>query len=215
MRRILFVLALGLFSGQALAADLPQPVPPHAPAVYVPVAPLIFTWSGIYIGANGGFSLGTTTPSGLPAFNTNGALAGGTIGGNYQTGVFVFGAEGDFDWDNFKGSTTTCPLLAASCQMSSNWLATARGRVGVAWDRVLFYGTGGAAFANLKFSTPGASATATPFGWTAGGGVEFAISPNWSVKAEYLFVDFTNQGIGGATFSVIENVMRGGVNYRF
>jgi outer membrane immunogenic protein len=99
--------------------------------------------------------------------------------------------------------------------MSSNWLATVRGRVGITWDQVLFYATGGAAFADLKFSTPLASATATPFGWTIGGGVEFGITPNWSVKAEYLFVDFTNQGIGGATFTVNENVMRGGVNYRF
>ena len=57
--------------------------------------------------------------------------------------------------------------------------------------------------------------TVSPFGWTAGGGIEFAISPNWSVKAEYLYVDFQNETIGPGTFRLIENVVRGGVNYRF
>lgn len=57
--------------------------------------------------------------------------------------------------------------------------------------------------------------TVSPFGWTAGGGVEFAISPNGSVKAEYLYVDFQNQTLGPGTFKPIENVVRGGVNYRF
>jgi opacity protein-like surface antigen len=89
------------------------------------------------------------------------------------------------------------------------------------WDRPLFYATGGAAFQNVKFAltaspilTPLAT-TVNPFGWTAGGGVEFAISPNWSVKAEYLYLDFQNETIGPGTFSLIENVGRGGVNYRF
>jgi outer membrane immunogenic protein len=183
-------------------------------ATYMPVVP-IFTWSGIYIGVNGGYSFGKTTPLGAgagPSFNTNGIVAGGTIGGNYQAGAFVFGAEGDFDWDNIKGTPAAC----VGCQASSTWLATARGRVGVAFDRVLVYGTGGAAFQQLKFTIPpAASATSSPFGWTAGGGVEFALSPNWSAKAEYLFVDFNNKTIGGANFNLIENVVRGGVNYRF
>jgi outer membrane immunogenic protein len=150
-------------------------------------------------------------------FSTNGAVAGGTIGGNYQTGAFVFGVEGDFDWDNIKGSPSAC----IGCQVSSTWLATARGRVGVAWDRLLFYGTGGVAFQNVKFAvtapplTTPLATTIDAVGWTAGGGVEFAISPNWSVKAEYLYVNFNNQTIGPGTFTLIENVVRGGVNYRF
>jgi outer membrane immunogenic protein len=77
------------------------------PVAFVPPPP-VFTWSGIYIGGNGGYSFGTTTPSigelRGPGFSTNGTVAGGTIGGNYQAGVFVFGVEGDFDWDNIKGN---------------------------------------------------------------------------------------------------------------
>jgi len=219
MRRIFLALVMGVLSGQALAADLLVPPPPRAPVAFV--VPPVFTWSGIYIGGNGGYSFGTTTPSlgGLSGagFSTNGIVAGGTIGGNYQTGAFVFGAEGDFDWDNIKGNPSAC----VGCQVSSTWLATARGRVGVAWDRLLFYGTGGVAFQNVKFAvtapplTTPLATTIDAVGWTAGGGVEFAISPNWSVKAEYLYVNFNNQTIGPGTFTLIENVVRGGVNYRF
>jgi outer membrane immunogenic protein len=221
MKRMLIAGAIALAAGgQALAADLPMPAPPpRAPAAYVPIIPP-FTWSGIYIGANGGYSWGKVTPTapaGLTSFNANGIVAGGTIGGNIQAGAFVFGAEGDFDWDNIKGSPSGCP----GCQVTSQWLATARGRVGVALDRVLIYGTGGAAFQQLKFSAvPPAvlvatSATSNPFGWTAGGGVEYAFSPNWSIKAEYLYINFNNKTVGPATFNLIENVARGGINYRF
>ena len=157
MKRMLIAGAFALAAGgQALAADLPQPAPPppRAPAAYLPIVP-VFTWSGIYIGANGGYSWGKITPTappGVSSFNANGIVAGGTIGGNIQTGAFVFGAEGDFDWDNIKGSSGGA---ASVCQASSTWLATARGRVGVALDRVLIYGTGGAAFQQLKFHAAG------------------------------------------------------------
>jgi opacity protein-like surface antigen len=78
-------------------------------------------------------------------------------------------------------------------------LATVRGRAGWAWNRVLFYGTAGAAFANVQ-----AAAGAFPFmnstepGWTAGVGVEYAFAPNWTAKAEYLFVDLANASCGFA-----------------
>ena len=220
MWRTFLALVMGVLCGQALAADLSVPPPPRAPVAFIPPPP-VFTWSGIYIGGNGGYSFGTSTPSlgGLSGagFSTNGAVAGGTIGGNYQTGAFVFGVEGDFDWDNIKGNPSAC----IGCQVSSTWLATARGRVGVAWDRLLFYGTGGVAFQNVKFAvtapplTAPLATTVNAIGWTAGGGVEYALSPNWSVKAEYLYVNFNNQTIGPGTFTLIENVVRGGVNYRF
>ena len=112
------------------------------------------------------------------------------------------------------------------CTTQANWLATVRGRAGYAWDRLLFYGTGGAAFANVQ-----AAAGALPFfsstqaGWTAGVGVEYAIWPNWTAKLEYLFVDLANAscpvGNCGATgglntaVSLNENIVRGGINFKF
>src|SRR5208282_4988529 len=102
MKRILLAGAFALAAGgQALAADLPQPgpPPPRAPATYVPVPAPAFSWSGIYVGINGGYAFGTGDfSSGASVSGVNGFLAGGTIGANYQWGRFVLGIEGDGDW---------------------------------------------------------------------------------------------------------------------
>jgi outer membrane immunogenic protein len=211
MKRILLAGAFALVAGgQALAADLPPPPPPpRAPATYVPTTAPVYNWSGIYIGANGGYAFGTTTPTGGAGFNTNGFLAGGTVGGNIQWGGFVLGAEGDWDWSNLNG---TGIIGGTAGTFNSNWLATARGRAGWAFDRVLLYGTGGGAFANAGFTGLGST---TMDGWTAGGGLEFAFAPNWTAKAEYLYVDFSNPSLGAANFKTTENVVRAGVNFKF
>ena len=117
------------------------------------------------------------------------------------------------------------------CETQSTWLATVRGRAGWAWDRVLFYGTGGAAFGNVQAAAgalPFASGTQT--GWTAGAGIEFAFAPNWTAKIEYLYVDFGNfscpfascgainlaSGVTApTTVSLTENIVRAGINYKF
>jgi outer membrane immunogenic protein len=236
MKRILIAGLLALAAGgQALAADLPQPAPPppRAPATYVPAQAPYFSWTGIYVGINGGYGFGQsnwTAPVGAATgnFSTSGFLVGGTLGGNYQMGAFVIGLEGDGDWNNANGSTfSSCPV---GCTTQSTWLATVRGRAGYAWDRVLLYGTGGAAFGTVQAAAgalPFASVTQT--GWTAGAGVEWAFTPNWTAKVEYLFVNLgslscpsTSCGtpVGAppgtpSSVSFTENIVRAGVNYKF
>ena len=139
----------------------------------------------------------TTLPTGN--FDTSGFLVGGTIGGNYQWGQFVLGIEGDGDWTNLNGTTfvTGGTGCGPGCETKSDWLATVRNRAGYAFDRILIYGTGGAAFGNLQAAAgtlPFSSSTQT--GWTAGGGVEFAFTPNLTAKIEYLYVDLGNQSCG-------------------
>ena len=114
-------------------------------------------------------------------------MVGGTIGYNWQAlgSPWVFGLEGDIDWTNIKGTFTsvTCPT---GCQTKNTWLH-ARGRIGYAWDRVMPYVTGGAAF---KASQAGfAGVKSTKAGWTAGAGIEAALAGNWTAKVEYLHVD--------------------------
>jgi outer membrane immunogenic protein len=215
MKRILiagvFALAAG---GQALAADLPPPVapPPRAPATYVPVPVQVFSWTGIYVGINGGYNFGTVTPTGGGGFNTSGFLIGGTVGGNYQIGQFVIGLEGDGDYNSQKNNIST-GHGGAGATFTSDWLATARGRAGYAWDRVLFYGTGGAAFAPAAIT---GFNTATMTGWTVGGGVEAAFAPNWTAKVEYLYIDYPSTTITGVgSFKDVDNVIRAGINYKF
>jgi outer membrane immunogenic protein len=234
MKRILLAAALALAAGgQALAADLPQPAPPppRAPATYVPAPVPVFSWTGIYVGINGGYAFGDsdwTSPAPIGTtgnFTTSGWLAGGTIGGNYQWGQFVLGIEGDGDWSNITGTTNSVAggCAANGCTTQSDWLATVRGRAGYAFDRFLVYGTGGGAFGNLQAAAgtlPFSSTTQT--GWTAGGGVEFAFTPNLTAKVEYLYVDLGSQACPPAScaasatsVTLTENVVRAGINYKF
>jgi len=211
MKRILIVAAALLFAAsQALAADLPVRAGP-APAYY-PVA-TVYDWGGGYIGVNAGYASGqsnwsdTFNPSGntsTGSFNVNGALAGVTAGVSGQWSAFVFGIEGDFDWQGLTGSSsssfctsiitstaTTAVAAGLSCKTESTWIGTLRARAGYAWDRVLLYGTAGIAGANVQVGLNGQPRqTIFQVGWTAGGGLEWAFAENWTAKVEYLFVDY-------------------------
>jgi outer membrane immunogenic protein len=229
MKRILLIGALALATSvPALAADLPPPAP--APAPYIPAAPIL-TWTGFYIGLNGGGGFGSSnwsTPAGSVArFPADGLMTGGQIGGNYQIGQFVIGAEGDIDWQNLRGSQVNgicAPAAVGGCATASTYFATVRGRAGYAPEHVLFYVTGGGAFTNVKPSTallPYGGGAET--GWTAGAGIEYLMTYNWTMKVEYLYANFQkatcNAGSCGvlapATVSFNENVVRLGVNYKF
>jgi outer membrane immunogenic protein len=201
--------------GTATAADL-APQPYYKAPAYLPV----YTWTGFYLGVNGGGALGTSAWDSAGSFNISGGLVGGTIGYNYEIGRAVIGVEGDIDWAGISGSTTTlaCP---AGCQTNDSWLSTVRGRVGYAADRFLPYVTGGAAFGNINANTAGLTTSATNAGWTVGAGLEFGFAGNWSAKAEYLYVSLGkfNCGLncGGLPDNVSfnTNIIRGGINYRF
>ena len=203
-----FLCALVWFGGSALAADLPAPAPP---AVYVPPVVPVYSWTGYYVGINGGWGWGTakwtvapipttSLASGLSnSISDNGGVVGGTFGINWQIagfGGFVFGAEGDWDYSAINtGTTATICNFSGNCQTGNNWLATVRGRAGYAWDRILLYGTAGGAFANMQTSFNGATTSHNQAGWTAGAGVEWAFAENWSAKVEYLYVDLGNSTV--------------------
>jgi outer membrane immunogenic protein len=211
------VLALAA-AGSARAADLSvAPIYKAPPQVTAPA----YNWSGFYLGVNGGGAWGTSNWDSASSFNVSGGVVGGTAGINWQMGHAVLGLEGDVDWSNLKGSATSlaCP---AGCTTSNDWLATVRGRAGYAFDRFLPYVTGGLAAGDIKAATPGfAGATQTNAGWTVGGGVELALTNNWTAKAEYLHVDIGNMncgfncGVANNNVSLKSDVVRGGVNFRF
>jgi len=225
MQRFILTACAGLLAAAvaspSLAADLPRPVY-KAPAAPIYVAP--FSWTGFYVGINGGYGWGRSSWTGNgPDFNINtkGWLAGGTLGYNLQTGSWVWGLETDIDWANAKGNgdSTNCP----TCEFQNTWLGTARARVGYAFDRWLPYITGGAAYGGLKMSDPAGSVTKTNLGWTLGAGVEYAFVGAWSAKLEYLYVDLGSMTCAAATCvlpvdekaNFKENIIRLGLNYRF
>src|SRR5205807_4260704 len=194
MYRVLTAALLWVVVGHAFAADLPRAAPPRAPAIYVPVVAPVYNWGGFYVGINGGwgFASGTTTATitgstgGLfdgiatGSGSLNGGVAGGQIGANYQIDALVIGIEGDFDWSGQKRTDNL--VCSVACTISETvklpWIATVRGRVGYAIDRVLLYGTGGVAFTHTS-DTVTVTGTGTIFtasstnaGWTIGAGGE-------------------------------------------
>ena len=213
------VLALGVIP--AKAADLVRRRPPPPPAYVAPV----YNWTGFYVGINGGGGFGHSSLSnafGATGFNTSGGLAGGTIGYNYQIGQAVIGIEGDGDWSDIGGSTSSGICAGASCTVRNDWLATVRGRLGYAYGRFMPYVTGGAAFGDIKTSVAGfGGSTTDKVGWTAGGGVEAIINGPWSAKLEYLYVDLGKGSCGAVDCgvptdaSLHSHVVRVGINYRF
>src|ERR1700751_3894148 len=209
--------ALLALAGTAAAADLSASAYYRAP---VPYAVPLFTWTGFYLGLNGGGAFGSSTWDTAGSINTSGGLVGGAIGYNYQISHFVVGAEADIDWASISGTNTT-PACPAGCKTGDSWLSTVRGRVGYAADRFLPFVTGGAALGNINATTAGLTTSATNAGWTLGAGLEFSFSPNWSAKAEYLYVNLGkfncgfNCGAPTDNVSFSANIVRGGINYRF
>jgi outer membrane immunogenic protein len=219
MKPILSVLAATLalcMPRAAAAADMGLPPPPAAF-----VSPVFTTWTGFYAGLNAGYAFGTSDWD-APAISADpdGAVVGGTLGYNMQHGSWVFGLEGDFDWADITGSKT-CAL--GTCETKADWFATARGRVGYAFNNALIYATGGGAFADVKASNSvWTSTTKTMTGWTAGAGVEYAFQGNWSAKVEYLYSDLgtfdcgaTCANVTPGDISYTTSTVRGGINYRF
>jgi outer membrane immunogenic protein len=253
--------ALFALSAMARAADMPLKAPPLAPP-----AP-VYSWTGCYLGGSvggawrqsdttsitfvdGGSGAGPAAAAGaLPtAFNSSGSswIGGGQLGCNYQTSNWVYGIETDISGTKLNASQTIStnvpPFfpLTSSVSQDMTWIGTTRGRLGMTWGNVLFYGTGGAAYANVNYGYtqnniagggPVAIATtdsATQFGWTAGGGLEVGFGA-WSIKGEYLFYDIghhtlnavctTCTGLSPTVFSVhyhdAGSIARIGLNYRF
>jgi outer membrane immunogenic protein len=215
--------AVGLlsFTAAANAADMPARMPTKAAPMMAPV----YNWTGIYIGINGGGGWGRTSQTDTTGatsgnYNQSGGVGGGTLGYNYQLNNIVLGVEGDWDWANINGSSSAVGCTP-TCYTNLRWLATARGRLGVAWGMWLPYITGGAAFGSVNTGQTGLpqfAVTATRSGWTLGGGVEAMFAPKWSAKLEYLYAD-----LGTTTYTVAipvnvperVNVLRAGINYHF
>ena|ERR1700674_53628 len=222
-------------AGPAVAADLPAQPAYKAPIV----APVIYTWTGCYVGAEGGGTWGrartdvSTGFRGTNDFNVSGGLAGGTVGCNWQVASnWVFGLEGDLSWTNKRGSANEIPPFAvlAVNTVKERWLGTGRARLGyVVAPQWLIYATGGFAVADVQATVdatalggPVASSAQTRWGFAAGAGTEWMFAPNWSAKLEYLFVGLQNSqytwpgtGFIPSNFPLYNHVVRVGVNWHF
>jgi outer membrane immunogenic protein len=198
-----FAIIAAVPTAPAGAADLYRRAPDYAPA------PLFFNWTGFYVGANLGYQWGKVTN--WPSTEPSGITGGGQLGYNWQVHPnWVLGVEADIQG---SGANDTF----AAYKFSNPWFGTVRGRVGYAMNNVLFYATGGVAYGGIKVEFGPSTEWQTHLGWTAGGGVEVGLTPNWSAKAEYLYVRLEDQGyvLTGVQNGLQSNIFRLGVNYRF
>ncbi len=226
MKRILCLLAttaaIAVTSTAVHAADMAAkaympPPPPPAP-----------TWTGFYVGINGGFGgdrnqypFTVGGISGTSNLNSSGFFGGGQAGYNWQFApAWVAGVEADFDDADIQGiASTSASGLVSSIGTRLDWFGTVRGRVGyLVTPTTLLYGTGGWAYghetssASISAGGLGAGAsvgTTQTSGWTAGAGLEYALNPRVSFKTEYLFVNLgsatlANGVSGGVPFSLSE-----------
>jgi outer membrane immunogenic protein len=246
--------------GAASAADLPARTYTKAPVMVDRAYSWTGCYVGGNVGSAWGRSNPTTVltnAAGAPLTNANalsinaldspnirldGFTGGGQIGCNYQTGNFVFGIEADFNAFDLnqrlsQTATGTFPIgvgtFTVNNTVKTDWLITARPRIGYAWDTFLLYATGGLAVTNVRYSTSfsgadeneAASFDKKAIGWTVGGGFEYALTRNWTTKVEYLYANFGSPSItaidnDGTTLfnhkvSLTANIVRVGANYKF
>jgi outer membrane immunogenic protein len=248
------LLTVALSAAGASAADLPARTYSKAPVVVAP----IYNWTGFYVGLNAGYGWGRSNLDTLVVggfgppnqvlvssldtlrLSPRGFTGGGQAGYNWQSANWVFGLEADFDYFGARDSQLTASTFVGGGNFTvansarTDWLFTARPRLGYAFNRSLIYVTGGVAVTEFKyasslvdpvFGTSQAAATSqTKAGWTVGAGWEYALLNNWSAKVEYLYADFgsvamTSIGGNGAVFnqkaSYTTSIARAGINYKF
>jgi outer membrane immunogenic protein len=221
MKKILLssVATIALCSGSAFAAD----VPARGPVYKAAPAAAVFDWSGFYIGGHLGYSSRSFFSSiSDPVQGTQkakGFTGGGQLGYNIQSGNIVWGLEGDLSATNRKFAKVDA---ASDVTFKTSSLASIRGRLGIAFDRILVYGTGGFGFVSGKvYTSPGISPV--KFHKTKpvlGGGIEWAATNNITYRVEALdFIGSTKSlpDVTDVDGNQLKNVweVRFGVNYKF
>lgn len=221
----------GFTATGARAADLEQPAASYTSA---------YDWSGLYVGGVVGYNWGkdrTTeyvTATGAPRnmffdYEPDGFSGGVKLGANFQTGAFVFGAEADFELTNIEGTFIDRVENLGRGDDSYDWQASIRARMGLAFDRLLVYGTGGLALAKIQNTY-----TLVPFGisepiedvragWTAGAGIDYALTDNLIAGFEYRYTQYNEfRNVSSSAFPGITgsqepsfNTVRLTLSYKF
>ena len=224
-------LSLTLLASGALAADLGgYGAPPPAPSL------TRFDFTGRYAGIQAGYSrFGNDVSSiwgsvGGPTerftYNADGAIGGVHLGANWQERNWLFGIETDFEAAGIAG--TGKGDYGALHETSINWLGSLRGRLGLVSGSTLFYVTGGMAYGNVHVEQltptslgPYSSGDEWKIGWTAGGGIEHAISSRVSLKLEYRYTDLGQMSVYNPTLMMKEvndltsHAVRAGMSFKF
>jgi len=214
------LLAIGVAAPVA-ADDLGRPYTPS------PAMPIVYDWSGLYVGGNAGWGqnhscwnfvpiAGAIIPDGCR--DQSSGVIGGQFGYRWQASQFVFGLEGQVDWADISSSHISVihPAFTTRSQLPGIGLVT--GQVGLAWNAALLYVKGGAAVTGNTYeilTTVGGDVVATAvtsrWGGTVGVGIEYGFGPNWSAGIEYnhLFMGSSNSSVSA---TVVNPIVPGALN---
>jgi outer membrane immunogenic protein len=212
------LLAAGVlaFSGAAMAADVVRP-PPFVAKPFI-VAPQAYNWAGPYVGIQGGWDHNAlaTTLGGPETATASGGILGVFGGVNVAVaGNWIVGIDGSINWTNARATTTSPGAFPISA--GPTWKGFVRGRVGVAMDRLLLYGTfGGAVMRFEETSMPLGSNT--PWGWTAGVGADFAVSNNMFLRLDWAYANFGSSNLPGpptVPYTNVANTVTAGLGFKF
>ncbi len=208
---------------QASAADL-SAGGSYKDGPTVPVA----TWTGFYAGINGGAGWGLQrledTVTTFTGVTPGGAFGGGQIGYNWQGGwgygsSLVFGVEADLQGSDMGVKQTDS--ASNTFKSDLDYFGTVRGRIGYASDRSLYYATAGLAYGGITneadiIASGRHTDSTTAVGYAVGGGIEFKTGHNWSIKAEYQYINLgANDPVyaGGKAVDDDYHTVRAGLNY--
>lgn len=234
MKKLAYALLLSTIASGAFAADA---VVYEEPA---PVEVTFFSWTGGYVGLHAGYAWGRENDNqsdpfiiidgAADRFDVDGFVGGLHAGYNWQSGMWVFGVEGDIDYSDVNGSSGFgYDGIDGRLGLDSDWQGSLRLRAGYAIDSWLLYATGGVAIGHAELSASGDS-VAGPFstsdeqthvGWTVGAGVEKAFTPNWIGRLEVRYTDFGSEsydlGIAGDDIDADWNqtAVNVGISYKF
>ncbi|MET4632330.1 outer membrane protein [Kaistia defluvii] len=240
MKKTARAAALGLgmtfgLAGAASAADLTVPYEP------IPAPEPAFTWTGLYIGAHGGYAwldFKSEPTDAYGGMKPDGWFGGGQAGYNYQfSNNIVLGIEADASFGDQKDSISALigdPLenaVTLDYAAKIDAFGTVRARAGYAVDRFLPYVTGGLAWANAELDFHNqiiadgnvavdlsASDKQTFTGWTIGAGLEYAVTNNITAKVEYLYADLGSKDFDLGTpvsADITMQTVKFGLNYKF
>ena len=223
--------------------------PPQAAMASAESAPM--NWTGVYVGGHLGGAIannrwadpfGSTVSSGLvnvPGFgdtiHSTGPVGGAQAGIDWQTGHWLVGVTGNWSAADLRGENTCFSGIGGlNCQNIVKDVGTVAGRFGYAWDRALVYAKGGGAGARIEYTVLGATAgnslgcgttSVSAYGWMAGGGLEYALSENWSTMFDYEHIDLGTIGVNFPSVGLVNaqtigirqtiDLVKLGVNYRF
>jgi outer membrane immunogenic protein len=200
--------------------------------------PAPFSWTGFYIGGHVGGAWSQVDWANVSLTNervnndSSGFIGGGQVGFNWQVGNIVLGVEGTYSATNLGDTaTSTVNPAAVTYHTDIDNIGTVTGRLGFAADKFLIYAKGGWAIANVEVSGRDTalpdrfSFSHTQNGWTVGAGVEYMLSRNISLGAEYAFIDLGSHSFTGTTVGLLPVTIRdvdtqihsvtGRLNFRF